>query len=318
MPLLLGWLLLASCDLEPETVTHVRVVSGPSGGAWYPLGDGIAQLLEDAIPGVEANNRAGSAETNVTELNLGNAEVAFTYSSSAYDSYTGRRSFGEPHANLRHFATLYPALLQTAVRRRSNIHSYADLASKGISPGQVGLTGTLLAEEVLAAYGLSFDSVKRQGGAVHHVDYADSGTLMKDGYIEAFMALADVPLSSLLELNFHPGIRLLGIEPEKMARILDANPALIRAAIPENAYEGLTADVPTVGVAASLVVHKDLPEELVYRMAKAFWERNEQLGEVSPEWKQLRLEDALLAAAIPVHPGAQRFYDEVGVSQRRD
>jgi TRAP transporter TAXI family solute receptor len=132
------------------------------------------------------------------------------------------------------------------------------------------------------------------------------------------MALADVPLSSVLELNFHPGIRLLGIESDKMSTLLDMNPAFIRAVIPQHAYEGLTADVPTIAVAATLVVHKDLPEALVYQMARAFWDGYAQLADAPPAWKQVRLEDALLAAAIPVHPGAQRFYDEVGVSQKRD
>ena len=318
VPLLAGAVMFSGCDLRSEDTLRIRVVSGPEGGAWHPLGDGLVELLGDAIPEIETVSLPGSGETNVTELNLGNAELAFTYSSSAYDGYNGRAPFAEPHPNLRHFATLYTTVLQTAVRRRSNIHSYADLASKGISPGQLGLTGTDLAEEVLQAYGLSFDAVKRQGGAVHHVDYADAGTLMKDGYIEAFMALADVPLSSMVELNFHPGIRLLAIEPDKMSRILAGNPALVSATIPKDAYDGVSADVPTIGVAASLIVHKDLPEDLVYRMAKVFWESQAQLEGAPPVWKRVRVEDALLAAAIPVHPGAQRFYDEVGVTQKPD
>lgn len=313
---LAGLAVLAGCDLRSEPRTRVRVVSGPAGGAWQPLGDGIAKLLGDAIPEIEMVSLPGSGETNLTELNLGRAEIAFTYSSSAYDGFTGRRPFGEPLPNLRYFATLYPTVLQTAVRRRSNILSYSDLATKGISPGQLGLTGTVLAEEVLAAYGLSFESVKRRGGAVHHVDYADSGTLMKDGYIEAFIALADVPLSSMVELNFHPGIRLLAIEPDKLSKILGENPAVVSATIPKDAYDGLSADVPTIGVMASLVVHKDLPDELVYRMAKVFWESQARLAEAPPAWKRVRVEDALLAAAIPVHPGAQRFYDEVGVTHK--
>jgi hypothetical protein len=294
----------------------MRLASGPAGGAWYPLGAKIAQVLGAEIPEIATSSMPGSGEANIMDVNRGSAEIAFTYSSSAYDGYMGRGQFTEPQANVRHFATLYPAALQTAVRRRSDINSYEDLAAKSISPGQVGMTGTVIAEEVLSAYGISFETVRRQGGAIHHVDYADSGALMKDGHVEAFMAVAGVPLSSMLELNFQPGIRLLGVEPDKMSRILASNPALIETVIPKEAYEGLTADVPTIGVATVMVIHKDVPEDLVYQMAKVFWESHAQFLEVSPVWKDVHLENALLAVAIPVHPGAQRFYDEMGITQK--
>jgi TRAP transporter TAXI family solute receptor len=86
--------------------------------------------------------------------------------------------------------------------------------------------------------------------------------------------------------------------------------------IPGGAYEGQSAAVPTIGVATVMVIHKDVPEELVYQMAKVFWESHEQFLEVSPVWKDVRLDDALVAVTIPVHPGAQRFYDEMGVTQK--
>jgi uncharacterized protein len=308
---------LSGCELRSEGVTFVRLASGPAGGAWYPLGAKIAQVLGTEIAEVSTSSMPGSGEANLRDVNRRNAEIAFTYSSSAYDAYQGRGQFTEPQTDIRHFATLYPAALQTAVRQRSAIGSYDDLAGRSISPGQVGMTGTVIAEEVLSAYGVTFDAVRRGGGAIHHVDYADSGALMKDGHIDAFMAVAGVPLSSMLELNFQPGIRFLGVEPDRMERILASNPALIETVIPKEAYDGLTEDVPTIGVATVMVVHKDLPDDLVYEMVKVFWENQAQFLEVSPVWQDVHLEDALLAVAIPVHPGAQRFYDEMGITQKR-
>jgi hypothetical protein len=306
---------LSGCELRSEGITFVRIASGPAGGAWYPLGAKIAQVLGAEIPDISTSSMPGSGEANLREVDRGSAEIAFTYSSSAYDAYEGRGQFTEPLTDLRHLATLYPAALQTAVRRGSDVDSYEDLAGRSLSPGQVGMTGTVIAQEVLSAYGVTFEAVREAGGAIHHVDYADSGALMKDGHIDAFMAVAGVPLSSMLELNFQPGIRLLGVEPDRMAQILASNPALIGTVIPKEAYAGLTEDVPTIGVATVMVVHKDLPDDLVYEMAKVFWENQAQFLEVSPVWQDVHLEDALLAVAIPVHPGAQRFYDEMGVTQ---
>jgi len=308
---------LGGCELRSEGVSFVRVASGPAGGAWYPLGAKIAQVLGSEIDEIATSSMPGGGEANIMDVNRGNAEMAFTYSSAAYDAYEGRGQFPGPQTNVVHFATLYPAVLQTVVRRRSDVNSYGDLVGKSISPGKVGMSGTVIAEEVLAAYGITMQSVRENGGVVHHVDYSDSGALMKDGHIEAFMAVAGVPLSSMLELNFQPGVRFLGVEREKMDQILATNPALIETVIPKEAYEGLEADVPTIGVATVMVVHKDLPDDLVYQMAKTFWESHAQFAEVSPVWNDVRLEDALMAVAIPVHPGAQRYYDEMGVTARR-
>lgn len=302
----------AGCEARTD-VAFVRLASGPAGGAWYPLGAKIAQVLGDAIPEIATSNLPGGGEANVMDVHRGVAEVAFTYSSAAYDGYRGAGAFPGPQDNVRHFATLYPAALQTAVRRNSPVNSYADLAARNISPGAVGMSGTVIAEQVMAAYGVTLESVRQAGGAVHHVDYADSGALMKDGHIDAFMAVAGVPLSSMMDLNFQPGIRLLSVESDRMAQILASNPALIETVIPAGSYEGQTEDVPTIGVATVMIVHKDLPDDVVYEMAKVFWENHAQFAEVSPVWNDVHREDALKAAAIPVHPGAQRYYDEVGV-----
>jgi TRAP-type uncharacterized transport system substrate-binding protein len=103
-------------------------------------------------------------------------------------------------------------VFQIAVPRKSAIRSIADLKDRNISPGKAGWSGTAFAQAVLAAYGITFDSIKRNGGAVHHVDYSDSVALLKDGHIDAFLPLASVPQSSLMELDFEPGIRLLSID----------------------------------------------------------------------------------------------------------
>jgi uncharacterized protein len=311
--LLLTVSIAAGCEPRSQGVTFIRVGSGPAGGNWYPLGAKIAQLLEAGIDSVSTSSLPGGGETNVMDVNRGNAELAFTYSSAAYAGYEGRGHYPEPQTNIRHFATLYPATLQAAVPASSDIDSYADLGSRNLSPGQIGLTSTLIAQEVLATYGITFESVRQSGGTVHHVDFADSGALLKDGHVDAFLGVTSVPQASFMELTFQPGIRFLSIEPEKVEQILTANPSLIASSIPEGSYPGVDADILTVGAVTTMVVNKDLPDELVYRMTKVFWESHAELLSVTPSWEEVRLEDALRAVTIPVHPGAQRYYDEHGV-----
>jgi uncharacterized protein len=300
---------LASAD------TFVRMVSGPSGGSWYPLGAKIMQVMGEQIKGIATSNAPGGGESNLRDVSQGNAEIGWSYGHTVYDGYVGRGQFKNPQKNMRFFATLYPAGFQVAVPKDSPIHSFADMKNVNISPGKAGWTGTAFANAVLEGYGLSFDKIQQNGGTIHYVDYSDSVALMKDGHIDVFMAVTSIPQASFIDLNFKPGIRFIGIEPNMMKKILADNPGFIQTVIPKTAYEGMTQDVPILGAVTVMVVNKDLPDELVYNMCKVFWKNHDTFAEVKKIWNDVKLKDALIGAAIPVHPGAQRCYDELGVKK---
>ena len=92
----------------------IRIVSGPAGGSWYPLGAKIAEVLGKQVPGISTSNGPGGGVGNVKDVNKGEAEIGWTYGHTAYDGYIGKESFKKKHPNIRHLATLYPAGLQTA------------------------------------------------------------------------------------------------------------------------------------------------------------------------------------------------------------
>jgi hypothetical protein len=305
-----------SSDYAADGHPFVRMVSGPAGGTWYPLGAAITQVFRERESGILAANGPGGGIENIRDVEQRNAEIGFSMTDVVSQAYQGSGKFKHAHGHIRHFATLYTNILQVAVPRDSNIHSIADLGDRNISPGKAGWGGTEMTRAVLKTYGITFDSVKANGGTVHHVDYTDSVAMMKDGHIDGFFALSSVPQSSLMELNFDPGIRLLSIENEHIEGILKDNPGLVRVTIPKSAYEHMEQDVQTVGVPCVLIVHEDVPDDLVYGLAKAFWEGHNRILEVSPVWNTVTVENGLLAPAAPVHPGAKRFYDEAGVSVR--
>ncbi|MDH3286231.1 MAG: TAXI family TRAP transporter solute-binding subunit [Betaproteobacteria bacterium] len=310
---LAGCLALAAPFANAET--FVRMVSGPSGGSWYPLGAKIMQIMQKEIKGVAASNGPGGGVGNIKDVSEGNAEIGWSYGHTAYNGYIGRGKFDRPYKNVTFFATLYPGIVQIAVPKNSSIKSISDFNGKNLSPGKAGWTGTAFAETVLAAYDLSFAKIKQNGGTVHYVDYSDSVALMKDGHIDVFLAVTSLPQASFIDLNFKPGIRFIGIDPQKMEGIIKSNPGVIATKIPMSAYEGMTADVPTLATATVMVVNKDLPADLVYNMCKVFWKEHGTFAAVKKVWNKVKMEDALAAAAIPVHPGAARCYAELGVKK---
>ncbi|MBX2854891.1 MAG: TAXI family TRAP transporter solute-binding subunit [Rhodobacteraceae bacterium] len=293
----------------------VRMVSGPSGGSWYPLGAKIMQVLQDEVDGIATSNTSGGGVSNIKDVNAGDAEIGWSYAHTAANGMLGRGKFDKKHENVRHFATLYPAMFQVAVRANSDIKTFEDMAAANLSPGKSGWTGTAFAESILTAHGLNFEKIKANGGTVHFVDYTESVALMKDGHIDVFMAATSMPQASFLELEQSPGVRFIGLPKETQEKIIADNPGFISGTMPAGVYESISEDINTLGIVTNMVVHKDLSEDLVYQMCKSFWANHGTFAEVKGIWNRVKLEDALNGAAIPLHPGAQKCYDELGVSK---
>lgn len=304
-------MLLAAPAAQAET--FVRMVSGPSGGSWYPLGAKIVQVMGEKIDGITTSNTSGGGISNILAVGGGDAEIGWSYAHTAFNGYSGKGKFKKPEPDIRHFATLYPAMFQVAVPIDSPIKSFEDMKKANISPGKAKWTGTAFAESILKAYGISFDDIKKNGGTVHHVSYTESVALMKDKHIDVFMAATSMPQASFLELEHSPGIRFIGLPEDKLQEILKANPGYIPGVMPKGVYKAVDKDIHTLGIVTNMVVHKDLPEDLVYKMCKVFWDNHAAFVEVKKVWNRVKLEDALKGAAIPVHPGAKKCYDELGV-----
>jgi hypothetical protein len=294
--------------------TFVRMVSGPAGGSWYPLGAKIMQTMQDEIPGIATSNTSGGGISNIKAVSGGDAEIGWSYAHTAYNGYTGGGKFdGAKQQNISYFATLYPATFQVAVPKDSEIMSFEDMKGANVSPGKSGWTGTAFAESILKSYGFGFDDIKANGGTVSFVSYTESVALMKDGHVDVFMAATSVPQASFIELNHSPGLRFIGLPQAKMDEIIKANPGYIRGKIPAGAYEGVDKDIPSLGIVTNMVVSTELPDDLVYQMTKVFWDNHAEFAAVKKVWNSVTLENALNGAAIPVHPGAMRYYEEMGV-----
>ncbi|MFP4571830.1 MAG: TAXI family TRAP transporter solute-binding subunit [Desulfobacterales bacterium] len=292
----------------------VRMFSGPEGGSWYPLGAAMMNIVEKNIPAVSTSCGPGGGVGNCKDVQSGRADLGWTYTHTSYNAYNGSGKFGKEHTKLRHLMSLYPGVFQMAVPKKSDIESVSDLADKRIVPGKVGFTGTEIAEIILEAHDLTFDSIKKNGGSVSFVGYADSAALMKDGHSDCYMAVTSCPQSTIIDLNHRPGIRIIGIDDEHMEKVQELEPGLMSTEIPEDAYKGMDGPVQTAGTVTQIVVTEDMSEELAYKIVKTLWEHRDDLMEVKEKAiKESELENALKGNKIPVHPGAEKYYKEVGV-----
>jgi TRAP transporter TAXI family solute receptor len=312
-------LVLAVCLAAPVIAADkkfLRMFSGPEGGSWYPLGSAMMTILDKSMKDVSTSNGPGGGVGNCKAVNAGRADLGWTYTHTAYNAYNGRGKFKKKNQNLRHLMSLYPGVFQMAVPKSSKVMSVADLKDKRIVPGKVGFSGTVIAELVLKAYGLTFSGIKKDGGSVSFVGYSDSAALMKDGHSDVYMAVTSCPQSTIIDLNFRPGIRFLPIDDAHMKKILGMEPGLMATVIPKTAYKGMDKDVPAVGTVTCIVVNKDVPDDVAYNIVKTLYANWPELAKVKKQAiENSKPDKALMGAGIPVHPGALKYYKEKGIAK---
>ena len=289
----------------------LKLMTGPMGGSWYPLGGAIADAVQKAIPGVTISVSPGAGIANVEGLEFGKCEIAFSNSSSAVDGLNGRPPFKKKMEMLRQLANLYPQYFQAVVMEDSGIKSLADLKGKIISPGRRGDTGELLAAQALQVYGLTYKDMAK----VHHVAYSDSVALMKDGHAHAYMLGTTIPGSSIIDLAADRKIRLLSLPEDKIQALQKLNAGYIKRIIPKGTYPGVDYDVATVGYFTHLVISAKLPDDLVFKITKTLVENLPRFADVVKDMKGVTPKDLAFDVGLPYHPGTLKYYKEIGALQ---
>jgi TRAP transporter TAXI family solute receptor len=287
----------------------LKMMTGPMGGSWYPLGGAIAEALQKEIPGITVSVMPGGGVANVEAVEFGKCELGFSNSSSAVDGLNGRDPFKKKMENMRQLANLYAQYFQMVVVDSSKIKSPADLKGKIIATTQRGHTGTILTEQVLQVYGMSFKDMAK----VHFVGYSDAVSLMKDGHADIYTPGTTIPASSIIDLAADRKIRLLALPDDKIAALQKINGGYLKKITPKGTYPGVDYDVPGVSYFAHLVVSAKLPDDLVYKITKTFAKNLPRFADVVKDMKGVTAKDLALDIGVPFHPGALKYYKEAGV-----
>jgi len=311
---LLWALTAAACAGGPDggVTTRLSIATGGTGGVYYPYGGGLAKVISETLPGVEATAEVTAASVdNLKFLRQRQADLAFTLADTLADAVEGRGAFEGDPVPARAIAVLYSNYTHLVTRRESRIAALGDLRGRVVSTGSPGSGTEVIALRVIAAAGLDPDrDVTR-----HRLGASESADALKDGKLEAFFWSGGMPSPAIQDLSHTAGVAMR-LVPN--AETLPALRARFGAAlyfplvVPQSAYPGLTGDVPVVGVANVLVVHEAMPDDLAYAITKVLFERQPALAAIHPEAATLSLDTATTGSPAPIHPGAERYYRERG------
>jgi hypothetical protein len=287
----------------PEFLT---INGGGQGGAWYLGAAAIAELCKQELwPNVSTTVGAGGGKINIRQLQQKKIDFGFMFALDTTHAYKGTLDFKNNQAkNLRAVMSTNAAFVATVVK--PGIKSYADLAGKAAAPGRAGLTGLVTFQYMMEALGIK-DKVKMVNSG-----YPEMPSLFKDGVVQAATAIGSNPHTVMSEIMSTSGGTLLPVD-EKLAKIMVDKYDYDRVTIPANSYPGQTAAVPTIGSVTQLVTHADVPEDWVYRITKVSWENRQRLIQAHKSYKELDKAMVLQGNHIPLHPGAARYWREVGI-----
>jgi uncharacterized protein len=289
-----------------------RIGTGGTAGTYYPVGGMIANAV--SVPGklVATAQASNGSLANVNAVASGSMEAGMSQSDVATWAYTGTGAFdGKPKvSDLRMIANLYPESIHLVVKKGSGIKNVADLKGKRVALDEPG-SGTLInARMVLAAYGVKESDIKPE-----YIKPNQAGDKLKDGALDAFFFVGGAPAGAIAELaSGGTGIELVPLTGVASEGLRMANPYFAVDTIAANTYKDVPA-VQTLAVGAQLVTSAKVDAETVYLVTKAMYndatQKTLQAGHA--KGKFITKENAVKGVGIPFHPGAEKFYKEVGL-----
>ncbi len=267
----------------------------------------MANFISDGT-GVETTAQSSNASAeNVAQLSSGDAEIAFVQTDVMSNAVEGVNSFeGEPVDNVLALGSLYPETIQIVTTADSGIESVEDLAGKSVSVGAPGSGTYVNAEQILEIHGMSMDDINQQP-----LSFDESTSGIQDGNIDAAFITAGTPTGAVEGLSATNEVSIVPIDEDKVNELIETYPYYASDVIEAGTY-GMENEVQTVAVLAMIAVSDTLSEDLVYNMTKSIYENAENMAHEKAQF--IKLENALDGIGTEVHPGAQRYYDEQGVS----
>jgi uncharacterized protein len=287
----------------------LRLMTGPQGGSWYPLGGAIQNLIQENVPGASVQVMPGAGIINVKGVQGGQASLGFGNAVSTVDGVNGDEPFEEPADNVCHLASLYFQYFQIVVPANAGIEGVADLQGKSIATQPRGNTGEQMTRAILEVEGIGYDDLSN----VNFVSYTDAVSLMKDGHIQGFMLITTVPASAIMDLASGMDVKVLEVSDEELEQLKEINAGYDQRTIPAGTYPNQDEDVQTFGTWTHLIGACDLPEDTAYQITKTLAENTEQLGSIVAAMKDLTPEEMATDVGVPLHPGAEKYYKEAGV-----
>ena len=304
--------LIAGAALAQQGL-NIAIATGGTGGVYYPLGGGMANVLSKHVPGMQASARVtGGSVDNLKLIGSQQSEVALVMVDAALDALKGEDKFKGSPVDVRTLMVLYPNRMHVVSMEGTGVEKMSDLKGKRISTGSGGSATEVMAFRVIEAAGLDKDKdMKRE-----RLGVAESVNALKDHKIDAFFWVGGLPTSAVTDLGATPGVKLKLIDHADLAAKMNEKYGNLYAGstIKAGTYPGQTTDNKNTVVWNILVANAKMSDQDAYNIVKTIFDKKADLVAVHSEAKNFTLENQVKSySPIPWHPGAVKYMTEHGV-----
>jgi TRAP transporter TAXI family solute receptor len=293
---------------------NLSIATGGTGGVYYPLGGGMANVLSKHVPGMAATAEVtGGSVDNLKLIATGKPYIALAMADASQDALQGEGKFKGTKVPLRTLMILYTNIMHVVVAENSGIKSMKDLKGKRLSTGSPGSATEVMAFRVLEAAGIdpSKDITRERLGA------SESANAVKDKKIDGFFFVVGPPTSAITDLAATPGMKIRFIDHADLVPAMNKKYDNLYAAdvIRKGAYPGMATDNKAAAVANILIAHEKMSEQTAYTIVKTIFDKQPDLVAVHKVAAEIKLESQKASSSpVPFHPGAIKYFKEKGIN----
>ncbi|MCI7262543.1 MAG: TAXI family TRAP transporter solute-binding subunit [Clostridiaceae bacterium] len=284
--------------------------TGSTGGTYFALGGAMANAINNKLADQKITITAqstGASVENINLINAGEMDLGIAMNNVAADAHAGKGSFSAPVTNVRAIGVVYSEVYQiVANAATTKAETVQDLKGLKVAVGPAGSGTVGLTEQIFKAAGLDIDKdIERQSDS-----FGDAATKMQDGHIDAACNTLAVPASAIVEMTTSMDLRYINISDEILTQLPEY---FTRKIIPAGTYPKQDKDCETVTCKAVLYCSADLDEETVYQITKAYYTSGDEIAAAHETGKEVNVETCLEGVTTPIHPGAARYFKELGM-----
>lgn len=305
----------ASTAVSAQEQRFVTIGTGGVTGVYYPAGGAICRLvnMDRKEHGIRCSvESTGGSVYNLNAIRQGELDLAVAQSDWQYHAYNGTSQFKDdgPNEKLRSVFSLHPEPFTVVASKGSGIKNFEDLAGKRVSVGNPGSGQRATAEVLMDEMGWTMDKFSLAA----ELKAAEQSQALCDGNIDAFFYTVGHPSGAIKEATTSCDSVLVNVDNKAAKKLINDNPYYRKAIIPGGMYRGSDDDVTTFGVAATFVSSTDVPNDVVYEVVKAVFENFDSFKRLHPAFANLKKDEMVSdALSAPLHPGAAKYYKEVGL-----
>jgi TRAP transporter TAXI family solute receptor len=289
---------------------NFAIGTGGTGGVYYPLGGGLANLLTKTLPGVQATAEVtGGSVDNLKLIGSGQSEIGFSMADAALDALKGEDKFKSGKVPLKALMVLYPNRMHVVALEGSGVETVGDLKGKRVSTGAPGSATEVMAFRLIEAAGLNRDKDMTR----ERLSVAESVNALKDRKIDAFFWVGGIPTAAVTDLAASPGVKMKLVDHSDLVDKMNAKYGNLYAAgvVKAGSYPNYNKDNKVIDVWNILVTSDKMTDDMAYKVVKTIMENKAELVAVHKEAENFLLENQVQdKSPVPMHPGAMKYFEE--------